>query len=97
MKDGGICLLESAAIDTKKRILSYEGPTVFGGGSKKDLSRSGWNWFIPSSTTLSQMMTDVGYTDVQVGKIVGGRVFAVGKRKIHVDIMRGGLSVRNIR
>jgi SAM-dependent methyltransferase len=97
LKDGGVCLLETAAINSNKRILSYEGPTIFSGGSKKDLSRSGWNWFIPSPITLSQMMADVGYTDIQVGRVRGGRVFAVGKRDTHVDIMRGGLSVKNIR
>lgn len=60
LKDGGVCLLETAAIDSNKRILSYEGPTVFGEGGAKDLSRSGWNWFFPSPATLSQMMADVG-------------------------------------
>lgn len=97
LKDGGVCLLETAAIHSNKCILSYEGPTIFEGGSKKDLSRSGWNWFIPSPLSLSQMMSDVGYTDVQVSKVINGRVFTVGRRIAHVDIMRGGLSVKGVR
>jgi len=83
LRNGGICLLETAAIDSNKPILSYE--------------RHRWNWFIPSQATLHQMMTDVGYIDVQVGKVVNGRVFAVGKRGTHIDMMRGGLSARTIR
>lgn len=97
LKDGGYVLIETAAIDSNKQILSYEGPTIFGGGSKKDLSRGGWNWFYPSTTTLSQMMADVGFTDIQVSKVIKGRALAVGKRDTHVDMMRGGLSVKNIR
>ena len=97
LKDGGICLLETEAINSSKRILSYEGPTAFAGGSVKDLSRSGWNWHIPSLATLNQMMTDVGYADVQVGEVIGKRAFAVGKRRVHTDMFRSGLSVRNIR
>jgi 2-polyprenyl-3-methyl-5-hydroxy-6-metoxy-1,4-benzoquinol methylase len=97
LKDGGVCLLETEAIYSNERILSYEGPTVFAGGSVKDLSRTGWNWYIPSLTTLGQMMTDVGYTDVQVSRIAGRRAYAVGKRHVHTDMLRSGLSARNIR
>ena len=97
LKDGGICLLQTAATNSKKRILFYEGPTVFRFGDKEDLSRRGWNWLFPSPSALFQMMTDVGYSDVQVNKYDKGSLFAVGKRKSHVDMMRSGLSVRTIR
>lgn len=96
LKDGGICLLETEAIRANKRILSYEGSTVFIGGSVEDLSRSGWNWYVPSLATLDQMMTDVGYTGVQV-HVAGRRAFAVGKRHVHVDMCRSGLSIKSIR
>ena len=95
LKDGGVCLLETAAIHSNKRILSYEGPTIFGEDRNKDLGRTGWEWFIPSPITLSQMMSDVGYTDVVIK--VMGRTFALGRRHTHVDMMRGGLSVRTVR
>ena len=97
LKDGGFCLLETAAIDSNKPILAYQGPTVVLGGSKCDLSRTGWNWFFPSPNTLSQMMADVGYRDIQVGKCINERVFAAAKREAHIDMMRGGLSQRKIR
>jgi len=96
LKDGGVCLLETATINSNKLILSYEGPTLFRSGSAKDLNRSGWNWFVPSPAVLSQMMSDVGFVEIQV-KVIGKRAFAVGKRHTHVDMMRGGLSDRNIR
>ncbi|HEB74535.1 MAG TPA: DUF1698 domain-containing protein [Candidatus Desulfofervidus auxilii] len=96
LKRGGYLLLETMAVNSTKRILSYEGPSVFGGGSAKDLSRSGWNWFVPSPSTLTQMLKDVGYTEVKVGEVRNGRLFAVAKKEKHMDIMRGGLSVRTI-
>jgi hypothetical protein len=61
------------------------------------LSRSGWNWFIPSQTSISQMMADIGYVDIQISDVMNGRAFAVGKRQTHVDMMRGGISARAIR
>lgn len=96
LKDGGICLLETAVEKSDKKILSYKGPTEFTRGTKKELNRQGWNWFFPSPKTLSQMMSDVGYEDILLSNIIHGRAFAVGKRKRHVDMMRSGLSVRGI-
>jgi hypothetical protein len=61
------------------------------------------NWFVPSPTTVSQMMRDVGYAKVRLNPIIAsssppdGRILAVGERKSHVDLLRAGLSVRTIR
>ncbi len=96
LKDGGVCLLETASIDSRKSILSYKGPAKISSGKKENLNRSGWSWFFPSPTTISQMMYDVGYRDIKFKKIFG-RTFAIGKRYKHVDIMRSGLSIRDIR
>lgn len=97
LKDGGLCLLETAALDSKERILSYEGPSIFGSGSRKKMNRSGWNWYFPSPSTIYYMMIDVGFAEVQVSNVTNNRSFAVGRRGTHVDIMRSGLSFRNIR
>jgi 2-polyprenyl-3-methyl-5-hydroxy-6-metoxy-1,4-benzoquinol methylase len=99
LKDGGTCLLSTAAIGGNRPFVAYEGPHVFE-GSREALNRSGWNWFTPSITALRQMMTDVGYRDIQVRKVRSGaglRAFAVGKRVHHVDMTRAGLSQRYIR
>jgi len=96
LKDGGLCLLETAIVPSEEYILSYEGPTVYWGGNIKELNRRGWNWFKPSPSTLSGMMSDVGYNSIQVS-VIRGRAFAIGRREFHCDMMRGGLSVRNIR
>ncbi len=92
LKTGGVLLLETAAADSRETILTYEGPGVFGAGSHEDLSRSGWNWFIPSPSALSQMMQDVGFVDVRLGTVVDGRLLAVGRKEADMDIMRSGLS-----
>jgi len=97
LKDGGKCLLETAIDNSPERVLSYEGPSVFRGGSAADSSRTGWNWLIPSLPTLTQMMADVGYSKVDGRYQPVQRAFAVGTRESHQDMMRGGLSVRTIR
>ena len=104
LKDGGTCLLESTAIPDKRRLfgekdklVSYEGPGKVWSGAKEDLSRGGWDWFVPSPSAVKQMMIDVGFENIEVGPIEETRVMAVGHRTKHCDILRAGLSVRNIR
>lgn len=95
--DGGRCLVETATHRGGGPVLAYQGPTQTQGGTAQDLSRAGWNWFLPSRSTLHRMMKDVGFTDVIVQKLPGGRAVATGLRERHVDMLRAGLSVRSIR
>jgi len=97
LKDGGKCLLETGAAQSDKLILEYEGPGIFHSGDQSNLSRGGWNWFMPSAPTLKRMMQDVGFTEVDCGPVVDHRAMAVGKRLEHMDMMRGGLSQRSVR
>ena len=95
-KDNGICLLETMAANHGKPLMDYWGPNVFTYGERAKMNRGGWNWMVPSPLAVKHMMTDVGYESVEV-KTKSDRAFAVGKRTKHVDIMRAGLSVRDIR
>src|SRR5439155_6969959 len=103
LKDGGKCILETAITRSRRSIASYEGPQVFHDGSSSDLSRGGWNWFVPSPKAVFQMMRDVGYANGRLSPVIGsssppaGRILAVGERKSHIDMLRAGLSVRTIR
>jgi len=97
LQDGGTCLIESAVTPSADMVLSYEGPSVVWAGREEDMNRRGWNWFMPSPRALAQMMTDVGYSDVQIVPPPPGRTFAFGKRRSHVDMLRAGLSARSIR
>lgn len=83
LKDRGKILLESASLNSKNTVLRYTGPS------------EGWSWFIPSPVTISKMMNDVGFREIKIHNI-GSRCFAVGKRKIHTDLIQSGLS-RKIR
>lgn len=99
LKDGGRCLVETAAIPAKGPTLRYEGPTLLWGGDASQLTRSGWNWFLPSTTTLVNMMRDVGFENVRAPRRItsADRQFAVANRVRHVDILRAGLSSPGIR
>jgi SAM-dependent methyltransferase len=97
LRDGGRCLLETFAVDRDGSWVNYQGPTAVSGGSREQLNRTGWNWFVPSPQALRQMMADAGFQEVGIGPIENARVLAVGKRTVHCDILRAGLSVRTIR
>jgi SAM-dependent methyltransferase len=101
LKDGGVCILETAVTPSDELVLAYEGPTVIFSGSVDELTRTGWNWYLPSPSTLERMMADVGFTDIRLTKVIessaGPRILAVGTRGRHTDMLRAGLSVRTIR
>jgi 2-polyprenyl-3-methyl-5-hydroxy-6-metoxy-1,4-benzoquinol methylase len=97
LRDGGRCLVETAVTPLPGPFLAYQGPRRVAGGSERDLSRSGWNWFLPSRSALEGMMLDVGYAGVQTRRIAGNRALAVGRRDRHVDMLRAGLSARDVR
>ncbi|MGD0093786.1 MAG: methyltransferase domain-containing protein, partial [Planctomycetota bacterium] len=95
LKNGGTCLLETMAARSRRKILEYWGPGVFKTTPQGGVS-GGWNWYVPSAPALAQMLADVGYEEIAVQRRAD-RAYAVAKRRRHRDIMRGGLSVRNIR
>lgn len=96
LRDGGRCLVETAVTPVPGPFLGYQGPRRVAGDGR-DLSRSGWNWFLPSPSALRRMMLDVGYTGVRSKVAAGRRAFAVGRRDRHVDMLRAGLSARDVR
>jgi SAM-dependent methyltransferase len=96
LKDGGRCLLETQAIQSQAPTLRYAGPTEFWGGAASDLSRTGWDWLIPSGLALGQMIRDVGFQEASVDRELSrtDRLFALGRRTDHQDMLRAGLSAR---
>lgn len=98
LKDDGICLVESATINTAEKIIRYDGPERTRKGTVEQQNRSGWNWFVPSPPTLEQMMYDVGFDEVDVAVThKQNRVLGVAKRSNHVDMLRAGLARPDIR
>jgi 2-polyprenyl-3-methyl-5-hydroxy-6-metoxy-1,4-benzoquinol methylase len=101
LKDGGRCIVETAAVRAADATLAYQGPTVTYDGDAGARSRSGWNWFLPSQSALTGMMSAVGFTNVRTSKIIGSsrgwRLLAAADRERHRDMLRGGLSLRTIR
>jgi 2-polyprenyl-3-methyl-5-hydroxy-6-metoxy-1,4-benzoquinol methylase len=98
LKDGGVCFVESATINSAEKIIKYHGPERVFKGTVEKQNRSGWNWFIPSPVTLQQMMYDVGFNEADVAMNYNQqRVFGVAKRHQHIDMLRAGLARPNIR
>lgn len=85
LKDGGTCLVETAASNGFGCSLDLKGPPSY-------------NWFFPTPKAIDKLMTSVGFKDVKTsGLSAGGRALAFGRRESHVDMIRGGLSIKDIR
>lgn len=106
LRDGGRCLIETESLPddqpSGRGFLRYLGPRFTHSGTAEERSRGGWSWFIPSAPALQKMMEDVGFTNVACPGLTiageyGQRLFAVGTRGAHVDMLRAGLSVPTIR
>lgn len=86
LKDGGTLFIESAAQnDNGQRTLLYSGPT-----------EPGWNWFIPTRDAIMRMCIDVGFSKCEMGPVKNGRVSGYAYKKEQVDMLRAGLSRRDV-
>lgn len=96
-KDGEI-LVESAGLDSDEPICRFEGSGIHHTGTKEELSRGGWNWFMPSASALERMMIEAGFEEVETCWLENRkRVYGYGKKKRQVGICRAGLSVPDIK
>ncbi|MDP5307542.1 DUF1698 domain-containing protein [Paracoccus spongiarum] len=98
LEDGGDIFVESATFRSDKPVCLFEGNRVFHkDGSEQDLSRGGWNWFLPSASCLELWMREAGFDDVRVfHSPETQRVFGYGIRREFRQITRAGLSVPDI-
>jgi 2-polyprenyl-3-methyl-5-hydroxy-6-metoxy-1,4-benzoquinol methylase len=92
LKDGGKVFIETAISQAcndhsfcKCHFIEYRGP-----------SKTGWSWFIPSTLALTLMLQDVGFENVRIEQ-KGVRAYAVATRREHKDMLRAGLSRRDVR
>lgn len=99
LKDGGICLLETAATDSRESICVYGGrrPSETRDASKPFTLLGGWDWFVPSLAAIENMLMDVGFNVCRSVLHRGGRATAAARRVRHVDMLRAGLSRPEIR
>jgi SAM-dependent methyltransferase len=97
-RDGGEILVESAGINSDKPFCMYEGNRVYRGqGSESDMSRSGWNWFVPTTEALRRWIIEAGFNDVKCFySKTSDRVYGFGRRLRFTEITRAGLSVPEI-
>ena len=98
LKPGGFMLVESAGIDNEEPFCRFEGSRLYHSGTKKDLNRGGWNWFLPSPSALGRMMEEVGLDQVRtIWSRDARRVYGYGKKTSHVGICKAGWSVTDIK
>jgi SAM-dependent methyltransferase len=93
LRDGGVCLLETAADPSRRSILAYKGP----GPLQPTGVRPSWSWMVPSVPALTAMMGDVGFDQIRTERARADRAFAVGRRSRYTDMLRAGLSLRTAR
>ena len=97
LKVDGVVFLESAGIKCGGSVCRFDGSRVHGAGTKEDLNRGGWNWFVPSRGALCGMMQEVGFDDVEVmWHNKRKSLFCFGRKSTEKGICRAGLSYPTI-
>lgn len=97
LKLGGSILIESEGIDHPEPFCRFDGSMIIQEGTKDEMNRGGWNWFIPSPSALSRMMEEAGFEDVQtLWYNEARRVYGYGKKRANRGICKAGLSVKQI-
>ncbi|MCB1479770.1 MAG: DUF1698 domain-containing protein [Rhodobiaceae bacterium] len=95
---GGVLLVESAGIDHEEPYCRFDGNFVYHTGTREELNRGGWNWFLPSPSALGRMMKEAGFDEIETIWDEGSkRVYGYGKKTKEVGICKAGLSVSDIK
>lgn len=98
LKMDGVLLLETAGFESEAAICRYEGSQIYHAGTKEDLNRGGWNWFIPSTTALQRMLYAAGFDKIRtVCSENGTRLYAYAEKTRLIGITKAGLSKPSIR
>jgi SAM-dependent methyltransferase len=98
LKPGGTILVESAGIHHEEPYCRFDGSLIVESGNKQDLSRVGWNWFLPSPSALFRMMREAGFEKIETRwNDQTRRVYGFGRKLRQVGICKAGLSVPDIR
>lgn len=99
LKDEGDILVESAGLDSEEPICRFEGNYIYhANGTREELNRGGWNYFLMSGPALERMMKEAGFVNIEYKwDSDTSRLFAYGKKVKQVGICKAGLSVPEIR
>lgn len=100
LKIGGSIYIESLSINTEQPIWQFWGSHIYDAqmGSKENLDRGGWNWFVPSSSALKKMMIEAGFDDVIITlPDENYRIYGIGKKTASKGICKAGLSIQDIK
>ncbi|WP_027672777.1 class I SAM-dependent methyltransferase [Rheinheimera baltica] len=98
LKLGGEIFIESAGIDVEEPLCRFDGNFIYhASGSREELNRGGWNWFMPSPSALARMIREAGFDEIRsVWDNKSKRVFAVARKVEQTPICKAGLSVQDI-
>lgn len=90
-------LIETAGIFRIGSYSRFDGNYLTTVGSQKDLNRSGWNHYIPSSKCLYRWMQEAGFENIEIFyNHSSNRIFAKGTKIKDKQITLAGLSNRNL-
>ncbi len=101
LKDNGRIFIETLGVKTQgstRPIAIVEGSMIHQSGSKEQLNRTGWNYFIPSPSAVVIWVATAGFEDIAISESeVGSRIECVATRCQHKEMLRAGLSRSDIR
>jgi len=101
LKVGGKILIESEGLDRQEPFCRFDGSLIYSAGTREYLTRTGWNWFVPSPAALHRMMREAGFDDIDTllyrSRKRRKRLYGYGKKVAQIGICKAGLSVPKIR
>lgn len=93
LKDGGRCLVETAATAAPEPVLLYRPPELADVRAGGRMVSSRASTLVPSRSALGAMMRDVGFEDVELSEMLpDSRCCAVGTRRTRVPPAVHGLA-----
>ena len=101
LKVGGKILIESEGIEREEPFCRFDGSLIYRAGTREDLTRTGWNWFVPSPSALHRMMKEAGFDDIDTLLYSSRKrrksLYGYGKKVAQVGVCKAGFSFPSIR
>jgi SAM-dependent methyltransferase len=95
-KVGGKILVQTQGIRHRQPYCRFDGSYIIRNGSRADLSRGGWNWFMPSASALTRMLVEAGFEQVDTC-YHRSTIYGLATKTKRVGMCKAGLSVPGIK
>ena len=79
-KEGGSIFIDTEGLNAEEPVCEFTGSLIHTSGNKEELSRTGWNWFIPTPSAMSRLIAESEFEEIKHSPFHGKRYYSYTKK-----------------